>query len=72
VRVEVLTDGRPGRMWLKQSSGSGILDQHAQAQLAQWRFMPARRNGQPVTAWIDVPVLYRLSEASSLSDFVRR
>lgn len=63
VRVEVLADGRPGKMWLKQSSGSGILDQDAQAQLKHWRFVPARKNGQPVSAWIDVPVLYRLGQA---------
>jgi TonB family protein len=63
VRVEVLQDGRPGKMWLKQSSGFGILDQNAQEQLKQWRFVPARKNGQPVTAWIDVPVLYRLSQS---------
>jgi TonB family protein len=62
VRVEVLSDGRPGKMWLKQSSGSGILDQDALAQLKTWRYLPARRNGQPVSAWIDVPVLYRLSQ----------
>ena len=63
VRVEVLANGRPGKMWLKQSSGSGILDQNAQEQLKQWRFVPARKSGQPVSAWIDVPVQYRLSEA---------
>jgi protein TonB len=63
VRVEVLANGRPGKMWLKQSSGSGILDQDAQVQLMRWRFVPARKFGQPVAAWIDVPVLYRLSEA---------
>jgi TonB family protein len=63
VRVEVLANGRPGKMWLKQSSGSGILDQNAQEQLKQWRFVPARKSGQPVAAWIDVPVQYRLSEA---------
>lgn len=63
VRVEVLPDGRPGRMWLKQSSGSGILDRDAQSQLTLWHFIPARKNGQPVTAWIDVPVVYRLQDA---------
>ncbi len=63
VRVEVLPTGRPGKMWLKQSSGSGILDQNAQEQLKQWRFVPARKYGQAVSAWIDVPVLYRLSDA---------
>jgi TonB family protein len=64
VRVEVLPDGKPGRMWLKQSSGSGILDRDAQSQLTFWRFNPAMKNGQPVTAWIDVPVVYRLQDAN--------
>ena len=64
LRVEVLPDGKPGRMWLKQSSGSGLLDQDAQTQLGNWRFIPARKNGQPVTAWIDVPVLYQLQDSS--------
>jgi len=63
VRVEVLADGKPGRMWLKQSSGSGILDRDAQSQLTFWRFNPAMKNGQPVAAWIDVPVVYRLQDA---------
>jgi TonB family protein len=63
VRVEVLADGKPGRMWLKQSSGNGMLDRDAQSQLAFWRFNPARKNGQAVTAWIDVPVVYRLQDA---------
>jgi TonB family protein len=64
LRVEVLPDGRAGQMLLKQSSGSGILDQDAREQLARWRFTPARRNGQAVTAWIDVPVIYRLKETA--------
>jgi protein TonB len=63
VRVEVQPDGKPGRMWLKQSSGSGLLDRDAQSQLTFWRFIPARKNGQPVSAWIDVPVVYRLQDA---------
>ena len=63
VRVEVLPDGRPGKMWLKQSSGNGLLDRDAQSQLAFWRFNPAIKNGQPVAAWIDVPVVYRLQDA---------
>lgn len=62
VRVEVKPDGKPGRMWLKQSSGSGILDRDALSQLTLWQFVPARREGQPVTAWIDVPVIYRLQD----------
>lgn len=64
VRVQVMADGTPGQMWLKQSSGSGILDVDAREQLAKYRFKPARKNGQPVTAWIDVPVDYRLNAES--------
>jgi protein TonB len=62
VRVQVLADGTPGQMLLKQSSGNGILDRDAKEQLARWRFNPARKNGQAVTAWVDVPVTYRLPE----------
>lgn len=62
MRVQVLTDGRPGEMFLKQSSGNGILDRDAREQLSRWRFNPARKNGQAVTAWVDVPVIYRLPE----------
>lgn len=62
MRVQVQADGRPGRMLLKQSSGNGILDQDAREQLARWRFHPARKNGQAVASWVDVPVTYRLPE----------
>jgi len=62
MRVQVLADGSPGQMLLKQSSGSGILDRDAREQLARWRFNPARKNGQPVAAWVDIPVTYRLPE----------
>jgi protein TonB len=62
MRVQVLADGTPGQMLLKQSSGNGILDRDAREQLARWRFNPARKNGQAVTAWVDVPVTYRLPE----------
>lgn len=62
VRVQVLADGTPGQMLLKQSSGNGILDRDAREQLARWRFNPARKNGQAVAAWVDVPVTYRLPE----------
>lgn len=62
MRVEVRADGTPGQMLLKQSSGNGILDRDAREQLARWRFNPARKNGQAVAAWVDVPVTYRLPE----------
>lgn len=60
VRVQIMPDGTTGQTWIKQSSGSAILDIDAREQLAKYRFKPAHKNGQPVTAWIDVPVDYRL------------
>lgn len=60
VRVEVLPNGRAGKMWIKQSSNSSILDQDAQNQLATWQFEPATHHGKPVSAWVDVPVHYEL------------
>jgi TonB family protein len=64
VRVEVLPDGRTGRMWIKHSSGSALLDEDAKSQLSRWHFVPMSRNGRHVTAWVDVPVDYRLKEGS--------
>jgi TonB family protein len=58
VRAQVLTNGRIGEVLVKIPSGSPILDRSALAAVKSWRFLPARRNGQPVTAWLDVPIQY--------------
>ena len=65
VRVQILADGNPGQMLLKQSSGSAILDADAREQLSRYHFKPARKSGQPVAFWIDVPVDYRLNAEKS-------
>lgn len=62
VRVQVMEDGSPGQILLKKSSGNGMLDRDAKEQIARWQFTPARKNGQAVTAWVDIPVEYRLSD----------
>ncbi|MBI5330288.1 MAG: TonB family protein [Betaproteobacteria bacterium] len=62
VRVQVMEDGTPGQILLKQSSGSGLLDRDAREQIARWQFTPARKNGQVVPSWVDIPVEYRLPE----------
>jgi TonB family protein len=58
VRAQVLTNGRIGEVLVKIPSGSPILDRSALTAVKSWRFLPARRNGQPVTAWLDVPIQY--------------
>lgn len=62
LRVQVQADGTPGEILFKKKSGNAMLDEDARQQIARWRFTPARKFGQPVTAWVDVPVNYRLPE----------
>lgn len=62
VRVKVLIaeNGTPGEIQLAESSGSASLDEAALTALRRWRFQPALRNGQPVLAWVTVPVIFSL------------
>jgi len=59
LRAEVLTTGVVGKILLKQSSGAQVLDTAAYETVRRWRFRPAQRNGQPVIAWMTVPIEYR-------------
>jgi TonB family protein len=59
LRAEVLTSGVVGKILLKQSSGAQVLDTAAYETVRRWRFQPAQRNGQPVVAWMTVPIEYR-------------
>ncbi len=62
VRVKVLIgeNGTPGEIQLAESSGNTSLDEAALTALCRWRFQPALRNGQPVLAWVTVPVIFSL------------
>jgi len=59
VRAQVLTNGQVGEIFIKRSSGAPMLDQAAAATVRGWRFKPARRNGEPVSAWVNIPIEYR-------------
>jgi TonB family protein len=59
VRAQILANGLVGELFLRQSSGAPLLDQAALATVKSWRFRPARRNGEPVPAWVNVPIEYR-------------
>jgi protein TonB len=59
VRAQVLANGQVGEAFLRQSSGAPVLDLAALATVRNWRFKPATRNGQPVPAWVNVPIEYR-------------
>jgi protein TonB len=61
--VEVLTDGRPGEVWIKKSSGYALLDQSALNAVRAWRFEPARARDVPQAMTVDIPVRFALNDA---------
>lgn len=50
--VEVMEDGRVGKVVVNRSSGSKLLDESARENVALWRFEPARQpqGNKPVRA----------------------
>jgi TonB family protein len=61
--AEILSDGRVGQLVVKRSSGFPTLDQSALDAVRRWKFIPAKWMGKAVSAWVDVPVKFRLSES---------
>lgn len=58
LRVRVSANGRAERIEIRTSSGFERLDQAAQAAVAGWRFVPARRGEEPTAAWVLIPVSF--------------
>ena len=61
--IEVDKDGSVRAVDVKESSGSSLLDRAAARAVQRWRFQPARLGAQAIVALVDVPVLFRLSDA---------
>jgi protein TonB len=61
IRAQVLEDGNCRQASLLRSSGYDMLDQAALAAVRAWRFVPARHGAQTVSAWIEVPISFRLN-----------
>ncbi len=61
IRVLVEASGRVADTRVAQSSGYDELDQAAAEVLYRWRFNPAERGGRAVTAWVRVPVSFKLT-----------
>ena len=61
LRVLVSASGEASQVVLAGSSGVSSLDQAALRAVRRWRFKPARQNGQPIRAWVRVPVRFKLS-----------
>lgn len=58
--VEVLPDGRAGRVTLEQSSGHALLDTAAMNTVRTWRFTPARKDGMLITQAVRIPIDFTL------------
>ncbi|MPY72835.1 MAG: TonB family protein [Alphaproteobacteria bacterium] len=58
--VEVLATGEAGAVTVGRSSGHESLDKAAAQAVQRWRFRPARRNGAPVAARVEVPIRFAL------------
>ena len=64
--VEVLADGRAGRVEIRRSAGHDILDRAALEAVRTWKFEPGRREGRAVTMSVEVPVRFVLQGRAAL------
>ena len=60
LRVDVAANGSVANVAVARGSGSRELDRAAVNAVRRWRFEPARRNGEPVMATVDVPMEFKL------------
>ncbi len=60
LRVFVNAQGGAERVEIRKSSGFDRLDEAARATVRRWRFVPARQGGEPVSAWVNVPISFSL------------
>ena len=60
VRVYVDAKGKPIRFLVAKSSGYKDLDNGAVETAVNWSFVPATRNGEPVSDWAMVKIDYNL------------
>jgi protein TonB len=60
LRVEVLSNGLVGKIEVKKSSGYEILDHSALTAVKQWKFIPAKKEGNAVPLWVNIPIRFQL------------
>lgn len=61
VRLLVLRSGEVGDVNLVRSSGYPQLDAAALIGTGNWRYLPAMRHGEPVSAEVEVAIRFKLS-----------
>lgn len=60
LRVMVGTNGKPESVEVENGSGSERLDKAALEAVRKWKFIPARRNNEAISAYVLVPVKFSL------------
>lgn len=60
LRVLVSAEGKAQEIEVNKSSGHERLDRAASRAVWNWRFVPGRRDGQPLAAWVIVPINFSL------------
>lgn len=61
LRVLVSKNGDAEQVDIEASSGFSRLDQAALEAVKKWRFIPAKRNNQPISAYVIVPIQFTLN-----------
>jgi protein TonB len=60
LRVEILQDGRPGTVHVRESSGHTVLDEAAAKAIKKWKFTPAQDGFFAVRSVVDLPIRFSL------------
>ena len=60
MKVLVTEEGSAAHVEIEKTSGSERLDKAAMAAVIQWRFIPAKKNNQPLSAYVLVPIKFAL------------
>jgi protein TonB len=60
LRVLVSAGGSANEIQIRESSGHARLDNAARDTVRGWRFVPAQRGEVPVSAWVLIPISFRL------------
>lgn len=60
IKVLVAADGSASAVQLENSSGSDRLDKAALNAVKRWQFIPAKKNNQPLSAYVLVPIKFSL------------
>ena len=60
LRVPVSPSGKADEVEIRTSSGHRRLDESARDTVRRWRFVPAKRGDEAVSAWVLIPISFRL------------